>query len=132
RCNQARSITIFARCRQQNAIKPPPYKILFFGSDHFALSTLEKLHNSGQRDLKIIKELEVVCLAHSNARNSVIYKYSQENDIPTHFWGSLPPLGYFDMGVIVSFGKMMPRKVIESFELGMINVHGSLLPALRG
>jgi len=38
----------------------------------------------------------------------------------------------FDIGVVVSFGVLLPSKLINSFPLKMINVHGSLLPQLRG
>ena len=34
----------------------------------------------------------------------------------------------FDVGVVVSFGHFIPKRVIESFPLGMVNVHPSLLP----
>ncbi|KAJ2157691.1 Methionyl-tRNA formyltransferase [Coemansia sp. RSA 552] len=40
--------------------------------------------------------------------------------------------GKFDIGVVASFGKFLPRRVIEGFPLGMINVHPSLLPKYRG
>ncbi|XP_051171526.1 methionyl-tRNA formyltransferase, mitochondrial isoform X2 [Leptopilina boulardi] len=38
----------------------------------------------------------------------------------------------FDIGVVVSFGHLIPSHIIDSFPLGMINVHGSLLPRWRG
>jgi len=37
-----------------------------------------------------------------------------------------------NVGVVASFGKLIPAKVIQSFPYGMINVHGSLLPRWRG
>lgn len=38
----------------------------------------------------------------------------------------------YDLGVVVSFGYFIPSRVIESFRLGMINIHPSLLPKYRG
>ncbi|MBP9085805.1 MAG: methionyl-tRNA formyltransferase [Kofleriaceae bacterium] len=37
-----------------------------------------------------------------------------------------------DVAVVVAYGKILPRGVLEAFRLGCINVHGSLLPAYRG
>ncbi len=37
-----------------------------------------------------------------------------------------------DIAVVVAYGKILPRGVLEAFRLGCINVHGSLLPAYRG
>lgn len=37
-----------------------------------------------------------------------------------------------DVAVVVAYGKILPRAVLEAFRLGCINVHGSLLPAYRG
>ncbi len=37
-----------------------------------------------------------------------------------------------DLGVVVAYGRILPRAVLEVPRLGCINAHGSLLPALRG
>jgi methionyl-tRNA formyltransferase len=37
-----------------------------------------------------------------------------------------------DLGVVVAYGKILPRAVLEAFPRGCINVHGSLLPRWRG
>ncbi|XP_014473704.1 PREDICTED: methionyl-tRNA formyltransferase, mitochondrial isoform X2 [Dinoponera quadriceps] len=38
----------------------------------------------------------------------------------------------FHIGIVVSFGHLIPLNIINSFPLGMINVHASLLPRWRG
>ena len=38
----------------------------------------------------------------------------------------------FQLGVVASFGRLLPAALIDSFPLGVINVHGSLLPRWRG
>jgi methionyl-tRNA formyltransferase len=37
-----------------------------------------------------------------------------------------------DIGILSSFGKIIPRNVIDYFPLGILNVHPSLLPQFRG
>lgn len=38
----------------------------------------------------------------------------------------------YDLGLVVSFGHLIPERLIKSFPLGILNVHASLLPKLRG
>jgi methionyl-tRNA formyltransferase len=37
-----------------------------------------------------------------------------------------------DLGVVVAYGKILPRAVLEAFPRGCVNVHASLLPRYRG
>ncbi|XP_066993361.1 methionyl-tRNA formyltransferase, mitochondrial isoform X3 [Anabrus simplex] len=41
-------------------------------------------------------------------------------------------MGEFDIGIVVSFGHLIPENLIATFPLGMLNVHASLLPRWRG
>ena len=34
----------------------------------------------------------------------------------------------WDIGIVVSFGHLIPKKIINSFRFGMLNMHPSLLP----
>ncbi|HOK29360.1 MAG TPA: methionyl-tRNA formyltransferase [bacterium] len=38
----------------------------------------------------------------------------------------------FDLGVVVAYGLIIPRKIINLFPMGIINLHPSLLPKYRG
>eukprot|EP00092_Neocalanus_flemingeri_P021565 GFUD01023390.1.p1 GENE.GFUD01023390.1~~GFUD01023390.1.p1 ORF type:complete len:358 (-),score=78.21 GFUD01023390.1:16-1089(-) len=108
-------------------------KIMFFGTDEFALQSLASLH----KELLgggCVQGLEVTCLAMKTLIPAVA-KYATKNDIKMHCWP--PDVGFidqesFDLGVVASFGQLIPAKVISSFPLGMVNVHGSLLPRWRG
>lgn len=63
-----------------------------------------------------------------------VSKFAEENNLNVHLWPPDTDLirKHFDLGVVASFGKLIPGRVIESFPEGMINVHGSLLPRWRG
>lgn len=37
-----------------------------------------------------------------------------------------------ELAVVVAYGKILPRAVLEAFPRGCLNIHGSLLPAYRG
>lgn len=108
-------------------------KIMFFGTDEFALQSLTTLHHEFLGG-GCVKGLEVTCLAMKTLVPAVT-KYAQENDLKLHTWPpdiALIDEERFDLGVVASFGQLIPAKVISSFPLGMINVHGSLLPRWRG
>ncbi len=38
----------------------------------------------------------------------------------------------FDLAIVIAFGQILSRKFLALFPLGVINIHGSLLPHLRG
>ncbi|GBP59473.1 Methionyl-tRNA formyltransferase, mitochondrial [Eumeta japonica] len=40
--------------------------------------------------------------------------------------------GDYDLGLIVAFGHMITKEILDKFQHGMINVHPSLLPRWRG
>jgi len=108
-------------------------KIMFFGTDEFALQSLSSLH-SEYLSGGCVQELEVTCLAMKTLVPATA-KYANENNIKLHKWPpdiNLIAEEKFDLGVVASFGQLIPAKVISSFPLGMINVHGSLLPRWRG
>ncbi|XP_035894947.1 methionyl-tRNA formyltransferase, mitochondrial [Anopheles stephensi] len=106
-------------------------KVLFFGTDHFSLPSLKIIHKN-LIDNGRVKRLEVVT-SFKAAKNPVKW-YSQTEGIPLHDWASFSRTapGSFDLGVVVSFGHLIPESLINCFQRGMLNVHASLLPKLRG
>ena len=108
-------------------------KIMFFGTDQFAVESLQKLHQELRSSSGCISRLEVTCLQMKSLKPAVS-KFAEENNLNVHLWPPDTDLirKHFDLGVVASFGKLIPGRVIESFPEGMINVHGSLLPRWRG
>nr|XP_034184417.1 methionyl-tRNA formyltransferase, mitochondrial isoform X1 [Osmia lignaria] len=105
-----------------------PWKVLFFGTDEFAVESLKTLHKI--YETKVLQRLEVVTVA--NAKENAVTKYAKENRITLNKWPTEESISDFHIGVVVSFGHLIPSKIINSFPLGMLNVHGSLLPRWRG
>lgn len=64
------------------------------------------------RDSKKIQKLEVVVLSERNE----ISKYARNKTLKMHMW---PPdlTSQYDLGVIVSFGKLIPKHMIDYFPL---------------
>ncbi|XP_053594412.1 methionyl-tRNA formyltransferase, mitochondrial isoform X1 [Microplitis demolitor] len=109
--------------------KKEHFDVLFFGTDEFALESLRKLE-SYYKSNKLLRSLEVVCSY--NGYENVIIKFCKDHKIKIHSWPINFSLSNFDIGVVVSFGHLIPSWIINTFPLGMINVHASLLPRWRG
>ncbi|XP_033214449.1 methionyl-tRNA formyltransferase, mitochondrial isoform X2 [Belonocnema kinseyi] len=127
---EVHNLSLFKR---KNATLTPtqkgPWSVLFFGSDEFALDSLRALHNQ-YRLQKLLCRLEVVTAY--KGKENCLTKYAKENGITVHQWPVNVNNLDFHIGVVVSFGHLIPSHIINSFPLGIINVHASLLPRWRG
>lgn len=106
----------------------PPWRVLFFGSDQFAVESLKLLSSSRSSSGGVVESLEVVTLS----GDVPVKKFAQHNHIPLHSWPPDTAEGQFDVGVVVSFGCLLPERLINKFPHGILNVHPSLLPRWRG
>ncbi|CAF1618899.1 unnamed protein product [Rotaria sp. Silwood1] len=111
-----------------------PLNIVFFGSDLFSMHILEHLYQLFINDKTQIKHLEVVTTVSSS--NTIMYG-AEKFKLKTHTWPNMDSVIskssiQYDLGILASFGQLLPKKLIESFPLGIINVHPSLLPRWRG
>lgn len=114
---------------QTQSASKPPWRILFFGSDDFALESLKRLHLS-RNDNKagVVDALEVVTLS----RDAPVRKYAEQHRLPLHHWPDVDMSTHFDVGVVVSFGSLIKENIINKMPYGILNVHPSLLPRWRG
>uniref|UniRef100_A0A336MQT9 Methionyl-tRNA formyltransferase, mitochondrial n=1 Tax=Culicoides sonorensis TaxID=179676 RepID=A0A336MQT9_CULSO len=118
-------------CDINHKIDYKSLKVLFFGTDTFSLSSLVALHTELEHD-RNIKVLDVV--TSFRAMSNPIKDYAQKENLKLFDFKSIKSkesLDY-DLGLVVSFGHLIPEQIINEFPLGMLNVHGSLLPKYRG
>jgi methionyl-tRNA formyltransferase len=117
-------------------------RVLFFGSDEFASQHMQALLNNG------ISEMELVCppsrVRRSRRRKTLLpaKQFALAHELVCHephpaigftMKGWEPPdLSLFDIGVVVSFGYRIPKRILRNIRLGIVNVHPSLLPKFRG
>ncbi|EDO28920.1 predicted protein [Nematostella vectensis] len=125
----------------------PPWRVLFFGTDKFAVHPLQNLLERMQ-DGSLIENVELVCPPErrrainkkvQNENFITAREYAIEEGIPIHEWkgkeGWAPeysPGGPYDIGVVASFGYLIPNNVIDLCPSGMVNIHPSILPKWRG
>uniref|UniRef100_A0A1B0D9Q0 Methionyl-tRNA formyltransferase, mitochondrial n=1 Tax=Phlebotomus papatasi TaxID=29031 RepID=A0A1B0D9Q0_PHLPP len=79
--------------------------------------------------------VEKLCVVtHTKVQANPVKKYAERENLKIFSW----PVNeneirrQFNVGIVVSFGHLLSSSLIENFPLGMINVHGSLLPRYRG
>lgn len=111
--------------------------ILFFGSGPVAAKSLEFLYENFNVQAVITKP------APSHHRGEVpVVKFAQDKLLKTYFVRDKLELNnlFLDknvlknirLGVLVDFGIIVSKSVIDCFELGIVNSHFSLLPEWRG
>ncbi|XP_047435765.1 methionyl-tRNA formyltransferase, mitochondrial [Mugil cephalus] len=115
-------------CRLMSSASAPPWRVLFFGTDQFAVESLQFLASNRSSSERVVEKLEVVTLP----GNVPVKRFAQENQLPLHSWPPDNVDGQFDVGVVVSFGCLLHESLINKFPYGILNVHPSLLPRWRG
>jgi methionyl-tRNA formyltransferase len=102
---------------------------MFFGTDDYALTHLKALNeNRVAGDFKLVDTLDVV-VPHMKC---AVRSYAEDAGLRLHEWPLAPTLTDFDVGVVVSFGHLIPKRMIDIFPYGILNVHPSILPRWRG
>ncbi|KAL6061705.1 Methionyl-tRNA formyltransferase [Balamuthia mandrillaris] len=140
---------------------PPPWRVLFFGTDDISLKTLSALHEEQKKgSAAVVSHLEVVCPP-DKAGLVPVKKYALKHGLRIHQptdlkqWQVPTPIvsqntrsneegnsidafapkrrdDSFDIAVVVSYGHFLPRSLLHALPFGGINMHPSLLPKYRG
>ncbi len=115
-------------------------RVVFMGTPDFAVPCLEKLIEYGcevvgvftQPDKPVGRKrvitpsaVKVCALKHGI---DVYQPEKMRDGVAFEIINGLKP----DIIVVVAYGKILPKEILESAPLGCINIHGSLLPKLRG
>lgn len=105
--------------------------IVFFGSSHLVIPIIENLKNNF--------DLQLVITTEKNSTNPVP-SYCTQHNIPLRTVQTLSDdtiyhllsTIYTPVGVVASFGLIIPQEVINIFPKGIVNIHPSFLPQYRG
>lgn len=114
----------------------PP--IVFFGTEEHSLIALKTLHQAGLPIAAIITKPDAPKGRGGKMAEPAVKIFAKQHDIPV--WQPLKLKDVADdirvldspIGVLVSYGKIIPQHIIDLFSPGIINVHPSLLPKYRG
>ena len=114
--------------------------ICFMGNPKFAVRTLDVLYNDENIDVKLVVSSPDKKRNRRKVTPTEIKKYAMDKDIDVvtpktvnspEFVEKLKDLG-IDYIVVVAFGQLIGKDLLEAYEDRIINLHPSLLPLLRG
>ena len=112
--------------------------ILFFGTEDFSLASLQALVEAGFSVGGVITKPDARRGRSGKDTAPKVKTYALEHDIavlqPTTTDELIDFIAMFNqpVAVLVSYGRIIPQRVINLFTPGIINVHPSLLPHYRG
>ena len=116
-------------------------RVLFWGTPEFATAPLRALLGEGFEVVAVVTQPDKpVGRSRSALRPSAVKQVAVAESIPVlqpekpkgeEFLAQLRELAP-DVSVVVAYGHILPKAVIDLPRLGTLNIHASLLPALRG
>jgi methionyl-tRNA formyltransferase len=115
-------------------------RIVFFGSSDFGLVCLDALRDSEYELVKVFTQPAHKAGRGRKARPTAVAEWADKNKVACIEAKNVNSDDMVqavadcnaDMLVVVAFGQKISDEIINMFELGAINVHGSLLPRWRG
>jgi len=112
--------------------------IIFFGTDTFSALSLQELIEKGFSIGAVVTKPDSQKGRGRTLSISVVKEIAQTHNIPVWQPTDVRDIAKLveeiesPIGVLVSYGKIIPQSIIDLFEPGIINVHPSLLPKYRG
>jgi methionyl-tRNA formyltransferase len=115
-------------------------RVVFWGTPEFASPALRALVGEGFEVVGVVTQPDKPQGRSREIIPSPVKAFAIEEEIPVFQprnardselfarLGDLQP----DVSVVVAYGHILPQKIIDLPNLGTINIHASLLPALRG
>lgn len=115
-------------------------RIIFAGTPDFAARHLDALLSSGHHVVGVFTQPDRPAGRGKKLMPSPVKVLAEENGLPVFQPASLRPQEnqqliadlHADVMVVVAYGLILPKAVLDMPRLGCINVHGSLLPRWRG
>ncbi len=114
--------------------------IIYMGTPHFALQTLNKLLENKYDILRIFTRLDKPQGRGLEIKNTPVGEYCQNLSLPVFKINTLRKNEIIEEVeklkpeaiVVVAFGAFLPKEILEIPKYGCINLHPSLLPRHRG
>ncbi len=111
-------------------------KIIFFGTSEFAIPALQKLHESDFEIVAVITQPDKPAGRKQKPLPSPVKTWALERGLKVQQPLSLEirnlKTEISDVGVVASYGKIIPKSLLSWPKHGILNLHPSLLPKYRG
>jgi methionyl-tRNA formyltransferase len=115
-------------------------RIVFMGTPEFAVPTLHEIVSAGNDVVAVYTRAPKPAGRGQGERKSPVHAVADTLGIPVFtpksLRGEAEQLVFAghgaDLGVIVAYGLLLPKPILDAPALGCLNLHGSLLPRWRG
>lgn len=115
-------------------------KLIFMGTPHFAVPTLKALSEAGHEIAAVYSQPPRPAGRGYHLQKSSVHLFAEEKGFPVltpHSLRTEEEQEHFssfkaDVAVVVAYGLILPKPVLEGTRFGCLNVHASLLPRWRG
>ena len=115
-------------------------KIVLFGSPEFSIPTFNKIYNSHHQILSVYTKPAKEQGRGMKPKNTPLYEVVKDYNIPINTPKSLKKTNELeklknfnaDIFVVVAYGLILPKEMLNYAKYGCINIHPSLLPRWRG
>ena len=115
-------------------------RILFMGTAQFALPSLSKLLDLNQNIIGVYSSPPKKANRGMEITNSPIINYAQSKSLNFSYPDNLKDENEVlkikelnpDIIIVIAYGLIIPRSILEIPKIGCFNLHGSLLPRWRG
>lgn len=116
-------------------------RIIFMGTPDFAVPALEKIVEAGHEVVAVVTQPDKPKNRGMKMQYSPVKECALKYDIPVFQPERIKKDREFiekykafnvDICIVVAFGQILPKEVLEAPKYGCINIHGSLLPKYRG
>lgn len=115
-------------------------RVVFMGTPEFSVPTLTEIVSSGHEVVAVYTRAPKPAGRGQEERKSAVHVAAEGFGIPVFTPKSLKGLdeqGVFalhdaDIGIVVAYGLLLPKAILEAPRMGCLNLHGSLLPRWRG
>ena len=107
-------------------------KFAFFGTSHIAVYVLDALIDAGLSPALVVAPPDKPQGRGLAPAPVAVSLRARELNIPlAHDWQEFES-GAWDVAIVVDYGKILPKSILDIPKRGFLNVHPSLLPRLRG
>lgn len=114
--------------------------VIFMGTPEFSVAALKALHESAHNVIAVYSQPPRPKGRGQQVQNSPIHEYAVEHSIPVFTPKSLKSgeaQSEFaalnaDIAVVVAYGLLLPKAILDAPKYGCLNIHASLLPRWRG
>ncbi len=115
-------------------------RIIFMGTPEFSIPTLSKILEKGHEVVAVYSQPPRKAGRGGKVRKTPVHTFADEQGIPVFTPQSLKKEGpqeefkalKADVAVVIAYGLLLPKPILEACPHGCLNVHGSLLPRWRG